>query len=128
MADNQLDALAYPYETVPSNIVTGVNAVAVPQVESRPNRGWNAFTDVSGLPDVVVPGGYTTEVWDRLPGTPGTTIADYVRREVELPFGICFHGRPFSEPTLLEIASGYEAVTHHRKAPADFTAKVPGEP
>ncbi len=128
LADNHLDALAYPYETVPSNIVTGVNAVTVPVVESRPNRGWNAFTDASGLPDIVVPGGYTTEVYDRIPGTPGLAPADYVRREVTLPFGICFHGRPFDEPTLLEIASGYEAYTRHRMAPPGFTGKVAGEP
>lgn len=128
MADNHLDALAYPYETVPSNIVTGVNSVTVPVVESRPNRGWNAFTDASGLPDITVPAGFMTEVYDRIPGTPGLSPADYVRREVTLPFGICFHGRPFDEPTLLQIASGYEAFTHHRTPPADFTGKVPGEP
>jgi amidase len=128
MAANHLDALAYPYETVPQNIVTGVNAVTVPQVESRPNRGWNAFTDVSGLPDIVVPAGYTTEVYDRLPGTSGFAPADYVRREVTLPFGMCFHGRPFDEAGLLEIASAFEWATQQRHAPPDFTGKVPGEP
>jgi amidase len=128
MAANHLDALAYPYETIPSNILTGVNSVAVPVVESRPNRGWNAFTDVTGLPDIVVPGGYTTEVYDQLPGTTGFGPSDYVRREVSLPFGICFQGRPFDEGGLLEIASAFESTTQHRHSPPDFTAKVPGEP
>ncbi len=128
MAANHLDALAYPYETIPSNIITGVNSVTVPTVESRPNRGWNAFTDVSGLPDITVPAGYTTEVYDRLPGTSGFSPSDYVRREVTLPFGICFHGRPLDEPGLLEIASAFEWTTQQRHAPPDFTDKVPGEP
>jgi Asp-tRNA(Asn)/Glu-tRNA(Gln) amidotransferase A subunit family amidase len=29
-------------------------------------------------------------------------------------------GRPFSEPTLLKIASAYEAATKHRIPPPDF--------
>jgi hypothetical protein len=28
-----------------------------------------------------------------------------------------FMGTAFSEPTLIKIASGFEAVTHHRRAP-----------
>ena len=43
-----------------------------------------------------------------------------------MPFGVQFLGRPFSEPTLIKVASGYEAVTHHRKAPAS-TPALPGE-
>ncbi|MBC5992231.1 amidase [Pontibacter cellulosilyticus] len=35
----------------------------------------------------------------------------------ELPVGISFFGRAWSEPVLLEIAYGYESGTKHRKAP-----------
>lgn len=35
----------------------------------------------------------------------------------ELPVGISFFGRAWSEPTLIEIAYGYETGTKHRKAP-----------
>ncbi len=35
----------------------------------------------------------------------------------ELPVGISFFGRAWSEPTLIEIASAYEYGTKHRKAP-----------
>ncbi|MFD2514776.1 amidase [Pontibacter locisalis] len=35
----------------------------------------------------------------------------------ELPVGISFFGRAWSEPVLLEIAYGYETGTKHRKAP-----------
>lgn len=34
-----------------------------------------------------------------------------------LPVGISFFGRAWSEPTLIEIAYGYESGTKHRKAP-----------
>jgi amidase len=34
-----------------------------------------------------------------------------------LPVGMSFMGTAFSEPTLIKIASGFEAVTHHRRAP-----------
>lgn len=34
-----------------------------------------------------------------------------------LPVGMSFMGRAYSEPTLIRIASGFEAVTHVRRAP-----------
>jgi amidase len=34
-----------------------------------------------------------------------------------LPIGITFMGRAFSEPTLIRIASGFEAATQARKPP-----------
>jgi Asp-tRNA(Asn)/Glu-tRNA(Gln) amidotransferase A subunit family amidase len=37
-----------------------------------------------------------------------------------LPVGLDIMGRPFSEPTMLKVASAYEAATHHRLAPPDF--------
>jgi amidase len=35
----------------------------------------------------------------------------------ELPVGISFFGRAWSEPVLLEIAYAYETATKHRRAP-----------
>ncbi len=35
----------------------------------------------------------------------------------ELPVGISFYGRAWSEPVLLEIAYTYEQGTGHRRAP-----------
>ena len=34
-----------------------------------------------------------------------------------LPVGITFLGRPYSEPTLLKLAYSYEQATHHRSRP-----------
>lgn len=41
----------------------------------------------------------------------------------ELPVGISFFGRAWSEPVLLEIAYGYEQATKHRRAPKFIEAK-----
>ena len=35
----------------------------------------------------------------------------------DLPVGISFVGTAWSEPTLIKLASGFEAATHHRRAP-----------
>ena len=43
-----------------------------------------------------------------------------------MPFGVQFLGRPFTEPALIRLASGYEATMHHRKAPAS-TPPLAGE-
>ena len=35
----------------------------------------------------------------------------------ELPVGVSFYGREWSEPVLIEIAYAYEQNTRHRKKP-----------
>jgi amidase len=132
MAANKLDALIYPHHTVPSALLFQPSTV---NVESRPAGGWNALTDVSGLPDMVVPGGFTSEAYDVAPCTEPGALTDpaapadtcLLRREVTLPFAISFLGRPFDEAGLFEVASGYESVSMHRRPPADF-GPLPGEP
>jgi hypothetical protein len=58
-------------------------------------------------------------------GQPGTKWVGPVPAAV--PVGIDFVGRPFAEPTLLKIASAYEAATKHRKPPPGF-GPLPDEP
>jgi len=43
-----------------------------------------------------------------------------------LPVGLEILGRPWSEPTLIKLASGFEAVTKNRKVPAS-TPALPAE-
>jgi amidase len=132
MAANRLDALVYPHHTVPSAILFADSVVAT---EGRPAGGWNALTDVSGLPDMVMPAGFTTESYDVAECSVAGAISDpgapegkcLIRNSVALPFNLSIIGRPFDEAGMFEIASGYEAVTHHRKPPADF-GPLPGEP
>ena len=51
---------------------------------------------ISGYPSIIVPAGYSSD---------------------NMPFGITFVGRPFSEPTLIAAAYAFEQATHARKAP-----------
>ena len=43
-----------------------------------------------------------------------------------LPAGLEILGRPWSEPKLLRLASGFEAVTNNRRVP-ETTPPLPGE-
>lgn len=96
----QLDALVLPYRTVTAPAL-GAPIDAVSRREMR--NGLHAYT---GLPTVLVPGGYF--------------------KEDGMPFSMQFFGREFSEPVLIKIASGYEATTQHRRAPP-VTPALPGE-
>jgi Asp-tRNA(Asn)/Glu-tRNA(Gln) amidotransferase A subunit family amidase len=55
--------------------------------------GYNALGYVSVI---TVPSGFTTD---------------------NLPVGITFFGRAYSEPTLIKLAFAYEQATHHRHPP-----------
>jgi hypothetical protein len=132
MAANDLDILIYPHHTIPAGLLSGGSPVAI---DNRPSGGYNALTDVSGLPDMVVPAGFTKEAYVVTScSTPGA-ISDpgapsgqcLLRQEVTLPFNISFLGKPFDEAGMFEITSAYEYVTQHRAPPADFGA-LPGEP
>lgn len=131
LADNDLDALVYPYETIPAPILTGtVDSIPWLNYDGRPARGYNAFTDASGLPDIGVPAGFTSVVYDRTTRGSSEALAldpPSVKREVPLPFNVQFLGRPWSEPQLLEIASAYEAARGPRVPPPDF-GPLAGEP
>jgi Asp-tRNA(Asn)/Glu-tRNA(Gln) amidotransferase A subunit family amidase len=152
MADNRLDALVYPTKTIPApllaNPVEPANlktvketaAVTVDGVEYE--RSAERVLDVrapltprlsphAGLPVVVVPAGFTREVYDRsvvrgADGSkrPGELMAP---KALALPVSMDFLGRPFTEPVLIRIAAAYEQATHHRRRPPDFPA-LPGEP
>lgn len=75
----------------------------------------------SGFPAIVVPAGFTREVYDRVPDDKdpnGSRLEG--PKQVELPVGLEFLGRPFEEAKLFEIASAYEKVRRHRRPPAGF--------
>jgi len=132
LVEYDLDALVYPYETIPPKILTGTSeSIAWLNYDGRPNRGYNGFTDASGLPDIGVPAGFTEVVYDRTTrGDPSEELAlnpPSVRREVKLPFSVHFLGRMWSEPTLLEIASAYERQRGPRTPPPGY-GPLPGEP
>ena len=59
-----------------------------------------------------------------LAGGPGYPIVQVPAANVlGMPMGISFLGTAFSEPTLIKLASGFEAITHARTAPT-FTGNI----
>jgi len=103
MADHRLDALVYAtFDSeaafIPDDVMT---------VRDVPNLGNNRrLSPMIGFPAMTVPAGFTAG---------------------DLPVGIEFLGRPFTEGTLFTIAHGFEQATHHRRPPAT-TPPLPGEP
>ena len=75
----------------------------------------------TGFPAIVVPAGFTREVYDRVPddSDPNDSRLEGPK-QVELPVALEFLARPFEEATLLEIASAFESLTRHRRPPAGF--------
>jgi hypothetical protein len=117
MAQENLDALVSPAGNIPAYVL---GAPFEPPLAGRTNSVWGLLGQ-HGFPTLSVPGGFTTQVFDRVrdaaaPG--GTRLAGPT--PAKLPVGVMFFGRPFSEPTLLRIASAYEAATKHRIPPPDF--------
>jgi amidase len=77
----------------------------------------------TGFPAIVVPAGFTREVYDRVPDDTdpnGSRLEG--PKQVELPVALEFLARPFDEATLFEIASAFESITRHRRPPPAFGA------
>jgi hypothetical protein len=81
----------------------------------------------SGFPAIVVPAGFTKEVYDRVPDSAEPNGSKLVGpTPAQLPVSMEFVGRPFAEAKLFEIASAFERLTRHRRPPAGF-GPLPGE-
>jgi amidase len=92
MADHRLDALVHKaVEHTPTLIRDGVNP---PYVDQKGAPHINTFLQT--VPSVVVPAGFTRD---------------------NLPAGITFLGRPYSDAAMLRYAYAYEQATHYRVAP-----------
>ncbi len=90
MDDQQLDALVYPTWSNPPRLIGDLNT---PHGDNS-----QLFAPSTGFPAITVPMGYT--------------------RNDQLPAGISFFGRPWSEGRLIGLAFDYEQATRHRRAPA----------
>jgi Asp-tRNA(Asn)/Glu-tRNA(Gln) amidotransferase A subunit family amidase len=116
MQEQKLDALVSPMSTVPPRKLT---APREPVANGRNAIGWSLIGQ-QGFPAITVPAGFTTQVWDReRDANGGTRLVGPI--QASLPVGVDFIARPFDEPKLLRIASAYEAATHHRRPPPDFS-------
>lgn len=85
----QLDALIFPHKLSRPLKIGPRND---PERKYIPNQ----LSPTTGLPSFVVPMGFTPD---------------------GLPVGLEIMGRPWSEPTLIKLASGFEAVTKNRQLP-----------
>ncbi len=85
-----LDALVYPTWSNPPRLIGDLNT---PHGDNS-----QLFSPTTGFPAISVPMGYT--------------------RGNQLPAGITFFGRPWSEGRLITLAYGFEQATKHRRPPA----------
>ena len=102
MADSQLDAIVHKtVEHQPTLISEGIGP---PYYDMRGTTHINTF--LVHVPSISVPAGFTTD---------------------QLPVGITFLGRPFSDGTMVKLAYAYEQATGHRRPPG-ISPPLPGEP
>jgi Asp-tRNA(Asn)/Glu-tRNA(Gln) amidotransferase A subunit family amidase len=92
MTADRLDALCFPHQQV---LVSKVDA------NNQPGRN-GCLTSMSGLPSIVVPGGFSD---------PTETAP------IGVPVGVEFIAAPWQEPVLLEIAYSFEQYTKYRRTP-----------
>jgi amidase len=90
----QLDALIFPHKLAGP---LKIGPRGDPERKYTPNQ----LSPTTGLPAFIVPMGLTPQ---------------------GLPVGLEILGRPWSEPTLIKLASGFEAVTKNRRVPATTPA------
>jgi amidase len=125
MYQNKLDVLVIP--NIPAPVEKNEYARDPVTKDVRPNGP--SITDLLGCPEMVVPAGENQVVYEAqyalsadtksyisVPGTVASMLP------VPLPTSMLFWGAPGDEPTVLKVATAYEAATHHRTPPADFVA------
>jgi amidase len=100
MADERLDAIMFPHQ----------KRLVVPIGETQVERN-GVLGSVTGLPSIVVPGGFSSP-------TPTASLG--------VPVGIEFLGRPWSEKLLVEIGYGYEQATRNRRPPPTIPPLLAG--
>ena len=136
MAELELDAFVAPTSNAPAP------KLGAPRPLGRHKRPdiWS-FLGSQGIPNMTVPAGFTTCVYDRVrdesvdPASidDDVTVEGYgfghLKKEgyrmegptpAELAVGLDIMSRPFGEPVMLKIASAFEAATHHRRSPSQF--------
>jgi Asp-tRNA(Asn)/Glu-tRNA(Gln) amidotransferase A subunit family amidase len=93
MDRERLDAFVYPTWSNPPRLIGDLNT---PHGDNS-----QLFSPATGWPAITVPMGYTRG---------------------QLPSGMTFFGRAWSEPVLIRLAYSYEQATHHRHPPQSVPA------
>jgi Asp-tRNA(Asn)/Glu-tRNA(Gln) amidotransferase A subunit family amidase len=121
---NHIDLFVNPTITIPQ---ARNGYASQPETHDRP-VGRFPMSANAGIPEITVPAGFNDIVYEpeftlNASRDNYTNTANESRQSAlpaPLPFGISFWGGPGDEPTLLRVASIYEAATRHRKPPPDF--------
>ena len=101
MADHRLDALVYATFDHQTTVIAS-DVLTNPDTEDGYALGNNRYlSPVIGFPALTVPAGFTTD---------------------NLPVGLEFLGRPFTEATLLRFGYAYEQRTARRQPPSTTPA------
>lgn len=101
MADHDLDAIVYPTFTNQPTLIAA-DVLTNPTPDDGYGRGDNrGLSPATGFPALTVPAGFTSD---------------------DLPVGLEFLGRPFTEETLLDFGYAFEQATHHRRPPPSTPA------
>jgi Asp-tRNA(Asn)/Glu-tRNA(Gln) amidotransferase A subunit family amidase len=127
MSENHIDAFVNPEQTTPPYKLGGPGE---PAVNDRPAASCcMGFTALIGAPEIDVPAGYNQIVYE-----PHYVLSADKKEYVEvtgteksmlphpMPVSLMFWAAPGNEPSLIKVASAYEAATHHRVPPPDFGA------
>ena len=88
-------------------------------------REWMA-PSTSGDPAAAATGTLATRVQEALDAGRYVALRVVAEDEDDLPVGLEIVGRPWSEPTLIRLASGFEAATSNRRVP-ETTPALAGE-
>ena len=105
--EKQLDAIVYPTSSRRPALISATAGTGTTTASALSAAGLGAtdIANLTGFPDLIVPGGFTGD---------------------NLPVGISFFGRAFSEPKLLSLGYSFEQITHARRRPI-HTPPLPGE-
>ena len=123
MLENDIDLFVHPNVPLPQWKI-GIDRE--PSVDGR-NAAGPSITDLLGVPEITVPAGYNSIVYDpqyelSADKKTYTLVTGKVKSVLPypMPFSINFWAGPGDEPVVLEAASNYEAATKHRVPPPEF--------
>jgi len=135
MHENDIDVLVNPENSFPPVKLGGPSAGRGPGFFIFNDGGtYPRITATAGFPEIIIPAGFNQVVYepefalnedkDSYSSIPGAVESELPN---PMPFSIMFWAGPGDEPTLIAVASAYEAATQHRSAPPDFPP-LAGEP
>lgn len=108
---------------------TTLNPPKVLTYPSTPGAGGSTTVlGAHGFPELSVPVGLTSVVYDVVPATLGATTGVLTATPARLPVGMELQGLPFSEPLLLHVAAAYQAAAPGSRVPPPAFGPLPGEP